>query len=172
MEISKPLRTNTPKTPEAAKTYNVSFSGLMISTDITPMRYPVEDMVEGTSGVGFEHVHPIAKEPLSTWWPGQPPLAPDQVLEIHNNDFNTYMKAEHKRFGELVGISHWTTETGITGTKKIYQWSFRDYDDFIIVENIFENTGDSDGDGAADLNGDGYTELEEYLASLVEACCG
>ena len=152
-------------TPEAATTYNVSFSGLMVSTDITPMRYPVEDMVEGKAGVGFEHVHPIAQLPMSSWWPGQPPLPPDKVLEIHNNDFNTYMKPEHKRFGELVGITHWTTETGITGTKKIYQWSFRDWDDFIIVENIFENTGDTDGDGAADLNGGaGLTLNDTYFA--------
>ena len=144
---------------------NVSFSGLTTSPDITPVRYPVETEIEGQMGVGFEHLHQTARVPLGNWWPGQAELSPNDVVEIHNNDYARYMDPEHKRFGELVGIARWTTETGITGTKKVYQWSFRDYDDLIIVENVFENTGDTDGDGAADLNGGaGLTLNDVYFA--------
>ena len=153
--------------PDGAKTYNVSFSGLSVSSDITPVRYPIESMPEGVAGVGFEHLHPVAELPMASWWAdGGPHLDANKVLEIHNNDFGKYMKPEHKRFGEVLGISHWTTETGITGTKKIYQWSFRDYDDFIIVENIFENTGDTDGDGVADLNGGAGLTLDDTYFSF------
>lgn len=153
--------------PTGGNTYNVSISALTHTPDITPVRYPVEDMPEGRAGVGFEHTHPIAQVPLASWWPGQVPLAADRVLEIHNADYGKYMKAEHKKFGELLGIAHWTTETGITGTKKVYQWSFRDWDDFVIVENIFENTGDSDGDGIADLNGGSGLTLNDTYFSFV-----
>ena len=154
-------------TPKFAKTYNASFTALKTSVDIVPVRYPVETMPEGLAKVGNDTRHPVTGGTLASWWPGQPPLGSDKVLEIHNWQFNTYMKPEHKRFGELLGIAHWTTETGVTGTKKIYQWSFRDYDDLIIVENTFENTGDSNGDGKPDLNGGkGLTLNNTYFSFM------
>lgn len=42
-------------------------------------------------------------------------------------------------------ISKWTTRLGITITRTSRAWSFPDYDDFIIFEYEFENTGDTDG---------------------------
>jgi hypothetical protein len=151
--------------PEDGNTFVTSFSGLTSSLDIVPMSYPIEEMPEGKAGVGFQNRHPTSQVPMANWWAGEPRLSADAVVEIHNFDFEKYMNAEHKQFGELLGIAHWTTETGITATKKIYQWSFRDYDDFIIVENIFENTGDSDGDGIPDMNGGiGLTLNDTYFA--------
>ena len=155
-------------TPSRGKDLVVSFTSLTTSPDITPMAYPVSTEIEGQLGVGMDPQHPLKGIPIAeakNWYPGQPHPGSDNIVEIHNWDFHTYMKPEHKRFGELVAIAKWTTEAGIQGTKKIYQWTFRDWDDFIIVENIFENTGDSDGDGVADLNGGAGLNLKDvYFA--------
>jgi hypothetical protein len=40
---------------------------------------------------------------------------------------------------------------GVTVTRVSRQWSFPDYDDMIIHEYTFENTGDLDGDGVSDV---------------------
>jgi len=90
---------------------------------------------------------------MSNWWPGQtetPEL--EQAIEIHNHDWFRYM-------GEVVGrdntaeeiiVSRWATRNGITATRKSMAWGSSDFDDFIINETVFENTGDTNGDGAPD----------------------
>jgi hypothetical protein len=45
-------------------------------------------------------------------------------------------------------ISKWATPVGVTITRTSRVWSFPDYDDFIIYEYEFENTGDLDGNPA------------------------
>ena len=62
--------------------------------------------------------HPLKGIPIAeakNWYPGQPHPGSDNIVEIHNWDFHTYMKPEHKRFGELVAIAKWTTEAGYPG---------------------------------------------------------
>ena len=46
---------------------------------------------------------------------------------------------------EEVIISKWATPVGVTITRTSRAWSFPDYDDFIIYEYEFENTGDLSG---------------------------
>ncbi len=46
--------------------------------------------------------------------------------------------------------SKWATNAGVTVTRTSRAWSYPDYDDFIIYEYTFENTGDLDGDGVSD----------------------
>ncbi|MCX6138689.1 MAG: hypothetical protein NTV54_14485 [Ignavibacteriales bacterium] len=46
---------------------------------------------------------------------------------------------------EEIIISKWATPVGITITRTSRAWSFPDYDDFIIYEYVFENTGDLTG---------------------------
>ncbi len=48
---------------------------------------------------------------------------------------------------EEIIISKWATPVGVTITRTSRAWSFPDYDDFIIYEYEFENTGDLKGDG-------------------------
>jgi hypothetical protein len=45
---------------------------------------------------------------------------------------------------EEIIVSKWSTPTGITVTRTSRAWSFPDYDDFIIYEYEFENTGNRD----------------------------
>ena len=53
---------------------------------------------------------------------------------------------------EEIIIAEWGTNTGISVTRTSRAWSYPDYDDLIIFEYTFENTGDTDGDGIADNN--------------------
>ncbi len=46
---------------------------------------------------------------------------------------------------EEIIIAKWSTPVGITVTRTSRAWSYPDYDDLIIYEYIFENTGDTDG---------------------------
>ncbi len=80
-------------------------------------------------------------------------------------------------------IVKWTTGVGITGTKKAKAWSYQKYDDFFIVENIFEYTGDSNGDGvvtAEDVYGTDLPVLTDvyfafgnmFSSSLMGECWG
>jgi hypothetical protein len=60
--------------------------------------------------------------------------------------------------GEEIIISKWTTQNGITVTRKSMAWSYPDerwglragYNNFIIIDYVFRNTGDTDGDGISD----------------------
>jgi hypothetical protein len=51
---------------------------------------------------------------------------------------------------EEIIIASWATNTGISVTRTSRAWSYPDYDDFIIFEYEFENTGDRNGDMVAD----------------------
>ena len=48
---------------------------------------------------------------------------------------------------EEVIVAEWGSNTGISVKRTSRAWSYPDYDDFIIYEYTFENTGDTDGDG-------------------------
>ncbi|MEA3288358.1 MAG: hypothetical protein U9Q77_13430 [Candidatus Marinimicrobia bacterium] len=49
---------------------------------------------------------------------------------------------------EEIITAAWASSTGITVTRTSRQWSYPDYDDFIIYEYEFEYTGDTDGNPA------------------------
>ncbi len=49
---------------------------------------------------------------------------------------------------EEIIVSKWATPMGLTVTRTSRAWSHPDYDDFIIYEYEFENTGDTDGNAA------------------------
>ena len=46
---------------------------------------------------------------------------------------------------EQIIVAKWATSTGVTVTRTSRQWSYPDYDDFIIYEYTLEYTGDTDG---------------------------
>ena len=62
-----------------------------------------------------------------------------EPLEIHNYRYGEYIPNDE--YPEEIIVSYWKTETGIHVTRKAFAWSYQDYDDFIIQELIFENTG-------------------------------
>ena len=129
----------------------ISYSGpRSVSIDVVKVDYDPSSGPEADLGVD---------DSKSTYWPGAPPLDPDEPVEIHNYQFHKYIGRDND--AEEIMIVRWTTGMGITGTKKAKAWSYQKYDDFIIVENVFEYTGDSDGNGIVDANDVFGTELPE-----------
>lgn len=73
---------------------------------------------------------------------------------------------------EEIIISKWATNTGITVTRTTRAWSYPDYDDFIVFEYEFENTGDRDGDGAADTTATLYEVLLGFHYGIAPSMLG
>lgn len=63
----------------------------------------------------------------------------NEPIEIHNYVHGEYIPDDE--FPEEIIISQWDNKMGITTTRKAYAWSYQEYDDFILQEVIFENTG-------------------------------
>ena len=130
----------------------VSYSGPRdISPDVVKMGYDPATGPEADLGID---------DNKSTYWPGATIEDPDEPVEIHNYQYHKYIGRDNE--AEEIIIVRWTTGMGITATKKAKAWSYQKYDDFIIVENIFEYTGDSDGDGVvteADVFGTNLPDL-------------
>jgi hypothetical protein len=129
-----------------------------VNTSSSNPRYNSDDIVEviydPTSGpeanLGIETVSALTGNNTANYWPGSPPLIADEPIEIHNYDYGRYIPNDNE--AEELIISKWTTERGLTVTRKARAWSYTDYDDFIILEVVVENTGDTNGDGVADGN--------------------
>jgi len=151
------IATRVPGDPKGE--YHVSSSKpRRISDDIREMAY---DPSRGTeANIGYPKTSPLGPV-MSNWWPGQPPPGARQVVEIHNYQNFRYMESGKDIFPESILITKYTTQRGITVTKKAYAWSYPDYDDFEIMEYEFENTGDSNGDGVPDLNGGAGLQLND-----------
>ena len=66
-------------------------------------------------------------------------ISGSEAVEIHNYRYGKYIPNDE--YPEEIIISQWETGMDVTVTKKAYAWSYQDYDDFIIEEIIFENTG-------------------------------
>ena len=127
----------------------ISYSGpRSISPDVVKVGYNAAEGPEADLGVD---------DAKSTYWPGAPPTDSEEPVEIHNYQYHKYIGRDNE--AEEIIIVRWTTGMGITCTKKGKAWSYQKYDDFIIVENIFEYTGDSNGDGFVDANDVFSTEL-------------
>jgi hypothetical protein len=118
---------------------------------------------------------------MSNWWPGQTAIPEfDQPIEIHNHTWFKYMKETVGRdnVAEEVIVSKWTTGNGITATRKSFAWGQPDFDDFIINEVVFENTGDTNGNGVANagfpvqLTGTYFGFTASYKMSEAEIVLG
>ena len=139
--------------------YHVSESKANLeSEDVVQMVYDPSKGPE--ANIGQANPSPLGPI-MSNWWPGQKPPGPNEAVEIHNYTWGKYMDPDKDTFPESTIIAKWTTKRGITVTKKAYAWSYPDYDDFEILEYTFENTGDSNGDGKADLGGGAGLQLND-----------
>lgn len=152
--------------------YMVSYSGLFLPTDdIVPMYYDIADSPE--KDYGYKLLVPRlgtgAGLEISNYYPGRalqtdPPNS-GKPYEVLNHRFDSYMDADKDHVPEDIVFCKWTTESGITVTRKAMAWSYQGFDDFFILELVFKNTGDSDGDGLPDLNGGaGYQLNDTYFA--------
>jgi hypothetical protein len=130
----------------------ISYSGpRSISPDVVKMDYNAAQGPEADLGIDDDK---------SNYWPGAPPPeTEDEPIEIHNYRYHNYSGRDNET--EEIIIVRWTTGTGITATKKAKAWSYQKYDDFFIVENVFEYTGDSNGDGIVESSDVFGTELPE-----------
>ncbi|MCX6136405.1 MAG: T9SS type A sorting domain-containing protein [Ignavibacteriales bacterium] len=61
---------------------------------------------------------------------------------LENGDLNPAYNPDE---AEEIIVTQWATPVGVTIKRTSRAWSFPDYDDFIIYEYEFENTGDLDG---------------------------
>ncbi|OVE78567.1 hypothetical protein BVY01_05090 [bacterium I07] len=90
--------------------------------------------------------------------PDPPPFGlwsfPISIDEVHNyplNEDGTLNQDYNPDEAEEIITAKWATyNTGITIERVSRQWSYPDYDDFIIYEYTFTNTGDLDGDDIPD----------------------
>ena len=73
---------------------------------------------------------------------------------------------------EEIIVSQWATNTGITVTRTTRAWSYPDYDDLIIFEYTFENTGDTDGDGVANTDETLYEVLIGFHYGVAPSMLG
>lgn len=62
-----------------------------------------------------------------------------EPVEIHNYRYSEYIPNDEE--AEEIIISQWTNSLNVRVTRKVRAWSYPDFDDFFLVELIFENTG-------------------------------
>jgi len=139
-------------------------------TEIAPMMPdPAKD--PELAGLGVQKVVPKPAETAGlawrtdTYWPGsafvqgemKKPALQRIPPEVQNYDFYRYIPNDN--WPESIVLTQWTTLAGVTFTRRAMQWSYPDWDDFIVVEMEFQNTGDSNGDGTRDLPEETLSDL-------------
>jgi hypothetical protein len=113
----------------------VSYSGPRnVTFDIDPEPYDIRNSPESVLG---DSSYPNIER--SNYSPYHYSIQSSEPIEIHNYRYNDYSANDDAP--EEIIISQWTTKTGIQVTRKAYAWGYPDFDDFIIQELIFENTG-------------------------------
>ena len=113
----------------------VSCSGTRnITYDIEAKPYDINNALESTLG---DSSWPNSQR--SNYAPGYKTIIGNEPVEIHNYKYHDYILNDE--FPEEIIISQWLTKSGIQGTRKAYAWSYPGYDDFIIQELFFKNTG-------------------------------
>ena len=78
------------------------------------------------------------------------PVSIERIENYPLLEDGTINPAYNPNEAEEIIVAEWHTNTGISVTRTSRAWSYPDYDDLIIFEYTFENTGDTDGDGVAD----------------------
>ena len=78
------------------------------------------------------------------------PVSIERIENYPLLDDGTLNPAYDPNEAEEIIHAHWHTNTGISVWRTTRAWSYPDYDDLIIFEYTFENTGDTNGDGVAD----------------------
>ena len=115
----------------------VSHSGPRgVTKDIKNKRYPITDPSSPEYTLGDTSGFNRTRSNYSYY---HTDFSGNEPVEIHNYAYDKYILDDE--FPEEIILSTWDTKMGVTVTKKAYAWSYQDFDDFIIEEIIFENTG-------------------------------
>ena len=113
----------------------VSYSGPRdVTDDIDYKRYTMSGSLEEALG---DSSWPNIER--SNYSPYHYTIQGNEPIEIHNYVHGKYIPNDE--FPEEIIISQWENKMGLTMTRKAYAWSYQEYDDFILQEIIFENTG-------------------------------
>ena len=113
----------------------VSYSGPRdVTDDIDYKRYTISGSLEEALG---DSSWPNIER--SNYSPYHYTIQGNEPIEIHNYVHGKYIPNDE--FPEEIIISQWENKMGLTTTRKAYAWSYQEYDDFILQEIIFENTG-------------------------------
>lgn len=139
---------------------------------VFPMQYdPQKDGPEAPLGTETFSIRGRVYR-IGNWYPGRPPLDPKQPvgLVIENHRFREYIPDD--TFPEQIVLNKWTTSQGITFVRKGYAWSYPDFDDFIIQEMEFTNTGDGDGDGVRDLPAETLSPVYISIVQWISTSAG
>ena len=113
----------------------VSYSGPRdVTNDITSKRYPIANEIE--SVLGDSTGDNIER---SNYSPYHSDITGNEPVEIHNYRYGDYIINDE--YPEEIILSQWENKLGLTVTRKAYAYSYQNFDDFIIQEIIFENTG-------------------------------
>jgi len=115
--------------------HNTLGGGVWIGVSPTDTSARLYSLCGGVGASTAEITTSIYTFPLSITRTENFPLLP-------NGDLNP---AYNPNEAEEVIVAKWGTNVGITVTRTSRSWSHPDYDDFIIYEYEFENTGDRDG---------------------------
>ena len=142
--------------------YNVTFSNPWSNQGIVPMVYDPKTGPE--ANLGENTLSPLTGVSTANYWAGTSRIT-NEPAEIHNYNFYKYLP--NNKWPEEIIVSKWTTERGLTFTRRGYAWSYPDFDDFVIVELTVENTGDTDGDGKP--NAGFPSSFDEVYLTLISA---
>lgn len=121
-------------------TWRLSWSGPRSkSVDIVPLVYnpalgPEKDLGAATQWL---QARAATFAPASNYWPGAPVPNAGHPRKIWNFSPGKYMVND--TFSEEMVISEWRTGQGIKVTRKALNWSYPDFDDFIMVEYYLTN---------------------------------
>ena len=113
----------------------VSYSGPRdVTNDVSAKRYPIANEIEASLGDSTgDNIERSNYSPYHTDITGNEPI------EIHNYRYGDYIPYDN--FPEEIILAQWENKLGLLVTRKAYAYSYQNFDDFIIQEIIFENTG-------------------------------
>lgn len=120
--------------------WSVSWSGPRSkSVDITSQMYDPSAGPEKDLGVTtqWEQGRTANWAPSSNYWPTAVVPANGAPRKIWNFSPGKYIADDN--FAEEMVFSKWMTGQGISVTRKVSNWSYQDFDDFIIVEYYLTN---------------------------------
>jgi hypothetical protein len=115
---------------------------------------------------------------LANYWPGilatdlgsmygetLDDLNQDETAPVRIANYNLFGYIDDTTLPEETLITQWIDMLhGLKVTRRVFDWSNQDFDDFYIVELTFTNIGDFDGDGASDAPGGTATLNDVYIA--------
>ncbi len=178
---------NAYKTSGGECTWIITSDGKIVTTGprntpwiglyIRPVPYDPKGKPEETWGVvnPFREVFRSGVAPgMSNYWPGVTNLDPESIYtatsvlstpppRIANYRLSGYI--QNANIPEESIITQWSsTKQGILTTRRSYDWSNPDFDDFLITDYTFTNLGDFDGDGKEDKPGQTATIDGVYFA--------